>query len=112
MFRRSIRAWGFEPWAAGFRYVDMPPMQMPDHADEVRRRFVDLGRELVSDCDVEMILPLGYSIVPLTLKASELAEEIGVPVLDPLPLTMRIAEALAASGFKNSRAAYPAAQLP
>jgi hypothetical protein len=25
---------------------------------------------------------------------------------------MRIAEALAASGFKNSRAAYPAAKLP
>jgi len=112
MFRRSIRAWGHEPWAAGFRNVDMPPMEMPDHADEVRRRFVALGRELVKDCDAELILPLGYSIVPLTLKASDLAAEIGVPVLDPLPLTMRIAEALAASGFRNSRAAYPAAALP
>lgn len=112
MFRRSIRAWGHEPWAVGFRYIDMPPMEMPDHADEVRKRFVTMGRELVSDCDAELILPLGYSVVPLTLKASDLAEEIGVPVLDPLPLTMRIAEALAASGFKNSRAAYPSATLP
>jgi Asp/Glu/hydantoin racemase len=49
--------------------------------------------------------------VPLTLKASDLAEEIGVPVLDPLPITMRLAEALAASGFKNSRVAYPGVKL-
>jgi Asp/Glu/hydantoin racemase len=66
----------------------------------------------VKEKEAELILPLGYSIVPLTLTASDLAAEIGVPVLDPLPLTMRIAEALAASGFRNSRAAYPAAALP
>ena len=41
----------------------------------------------------------------------DLAAEIGVPVLDPLPITMRLAEALAASGFKNSRAAYPGVKL-
>lgn len=112
MFRKSIRAWGLEAWAADYRYVDMPPMEMPDHVDEVRSRFVALAQEAVREKDAELILPLGYSIVPLTLKASDLAEEIGVPVLDPLPLTLRIAEALAASGFKNSRAAYPAAELP
>jgi allantoin racemase len=112
MFRKSIRAWGLEPWAVDYRYVDMPPMEMPDHLDEVRSRFVTLAREAVKEKDAELILPLGYSIVPLTLKASDLAQEIGVPVLDPLPLTLRIAEGLAASGFKNSRAAYPAAELP
>jgi Asp/Glu/hydantoin racemase len=46
------------------------------------------------------------------LKASDLARDIGVPVIDPLPIAMRLAEALAASGFKNSRAAYPAVTLP
>jgi allantoin racemase len=112
MFRKSIRAWGHEAWPAGYRYIDMPPMEMPDHKDEVRERFIRFGRELVSECGAEMILPLGYSIVPLTQNASDLAAEIGVPVLDPLPLTMRIAEALAASGFRNSRAAYPPAELP
>ncbi len=87
-------------------------MEMPDHKDEIRERFIRLGRELVKDCGAEIILPLGYSIVPLTQDASDLAGDIGFPVLDPLPPTMHIAEALAASGFKNSRAAYPAADLP
>ncbi len=111
MFRKSIRAWHLEPWAVSYRYVDMPPMEMPDHKDEVRAKFVAAARAAVKENDAELILPLGYSIVPLTLKASELAEEIGVPVFDPLPVTMRIAEALAASGFKNSRAAYPGVKL-
>jgi allantoin racemase len=111
MFRKSIRAWGLEPWVVDYRYLDMPPMEMPNQVDEVRKRFIAHGRAAVEEAGAELILPLGYSIVPLTQSASDLAAEIGVPVLNPLPLTMRIAEALAASGFKNSRAAYPLATL-
>jgi allantoin racemase len=111
MFRKAMRGWALEPWAVDYRPVDMPPMEIPDHADEVRERFVKEAKIAVAEKDAELILPLGYSIVPLTLKAADLAEEIGVPVLDPLPITMRLAEALAASGFKNSRAAYPAVKL-
>ncbi len=111
MFRKSMRAWGLEPWAVDYRHVDMPPMEIPDHKDEVRERFVAEAKIAVRDKGAELILPLGYSIVPLTLKASDLSKEIGVPVIDPLPIIMRLAEALAASGFRNSRAAYPAVKL-
>jgi allantoin racemase len=111
MHRNAIRAWGLERWAVDYRYLDMPPMEMPDRVDEVRRKFVACGRAAVEEAEAELILPLGYSIVPLTQNASDLSEEIGVPVLNPLPLAMRIAEALAASGFKNSRAAYPRTTL-
>jgi allantoin racemase len=111
MFRKAMRGWNLEPWAVDYRHVDMPPMSMPDHADEVRQKFVAAGRAAVKEKEAELILPLGYSIVPLTLKAADLAGEIGVPVLDPLPITMRLAEALASSGFRNSRAAYPAVKL-
>jgi allantoin racemase len=111
MFRKAMRGWGLEPWAVDYRHVDMPPLDIPNHIDEVRATFVAQARAAVAEKGAELILPLGYSIVPLTLKASDLAEEIGVPVLDPLPITMRLAEALAASGFKNSRVAYPEVKL-
>jgi Asp/Glu/hydantoin racemase len=111
MFRKSMRAWGLEPWAVDYRHVDMPPMEIPDHVDEVRERFVAEAKIAVREKGAELILPLGYSIVPLTLKASDLSREIGVPVIDPLPIIMRLAEALAASGFRNSRVAYPAVEL-
>lgn len=111
MHRSMIRACGLERLAVDYRYLDMPPMEMPDRVDEVRKKFIACGRAAVEETGAELILPLGYSIVPLTQDASDLAAEIGVPVLNPLPLTMRLAEALAASGFKNSRAAYPAGTL-
>lgn len=112
MHRSSLRVWGFDRWAVDYRCIDMPPMELPDRVDEVRKRFIACGRAAVDEADAELILPLGYSIVPLTQDAADLSQEIGVPVLNPLPLTMRIAEALAASGFRNSRAAYPGATLP
>jgi allantoin racemase len=111
MFRKAMRGWNLEPWAVDYRFVDMPPMQMPDHKEEVRQKFISEARTAVREKGAELILPLGYSIVPLTLKASDLAADIGVPVLDPLPIVMRLAEALAASGYRNSRAAYPAVKL-
>ena len=111
MFRKAMRGWGLEPWAVDYRTVDVLPMEIPDHAAAVRRTFVEEAKAAVRDKGAELILPLGYSIVPLTLKASDLAAEIGVPVIDPLPITMRLAEALAASGFRNSRKAYPAVEL-
>ena len=112
MFRKAMRGWGLEPWAVDYRHVDMRPMEIPERRAEARERFVAEARKAVHERGAELILPLGYSIVPLTFKAADLAEDIGVPVIDPLPLTMRLAEALAASGFKNSRAAYPAVTLP
>jgi allantoin racemase len=111
MFRKGMRGWGLEPWAVDYRHVDTPPMDIPNHREEVRAKFVAESRKAVREKEAELILPLGYSIVPLTLKASDLAQDIGVPVIDPLPIAMRLAEALAASGFKNSRAAYPAVTL-
>jgi allantoin racemase len=111
MFRKAMRGWGLEPWAVDYRHVDMPPMEIPNHREEVRQKFVAESKKAVQEKGAELILPLGFSIVPLTLKASDLARDIGVPVIDPLPITMRLAEALAASGFTNSRAAYPAVTL-
>ena len=111
MFRKAIRGWGLEPWAVDFRTVDVLPLDIPDRAEEVRRTFVAEAQKSVRETGAELVLPLGFSIVPLTLKASDLARDIGVPVIDPLPITMRLAEALAASGFRNSRAAYPAVTL-
>lgn len=106
MFRKLLDGWGVGGRVTSVRHVDMRPMEMPDQPDEVRRRFVAHARDAAEE-GAELILPLGFSMVPVTLAASDLAQEIGLPVLDPLAAVMRLAEALAASGYSNSRAAYP-----
>jgi allantoin racemase len=106
MFRKMLDGWGVGHRVTSLRHIDMRPMEMPEQRDEVRRRFVAQARE-AADEGAELILPLGFSMVPVTLSAADLAETIGLPVVDPLATVMHLAEALAASGYSNSRAAYP-----
>jgi allantoin racemase len=109
MFTKLVRGWGGHGMVA-MRHVGMRPMDMADHRDELRERFLEEARRL-ADGGAELILPLGYSMVPVSLSAGDLGEAIGTPVLDPLAIAMRVAEALATTGFTNSRLAYPAASV-
>lgn len=89
----------------------MRPMEMANQADELRRRFVAESRRFVEEDGAELLLPLGFSMVPVAMSAGSLTDEVGVPVLDPLAIVMRMAEALAATGVRNSRVAYPEASV-
>jgi len=107
MFRKLLRAWGAESRVVGIRHVNLRPMEMESRRDELRQRFIAESRRFVADDGAELVLPLGFSMVPVTLSAAELTDELRVPVLDPLAIVMRVAEALAATGVRNSRVAYP-----
>jgi allantoin racemase len=111
MFRKMLRSWGAESRVVGIRHVDMRPMEMANQANELRRRFVAESRRFVEENGAELVLPLGFSMVPVAMSAGSLTDEVGVPVLDPLAIVMRMAEALAATGVRNSRAAYPEASV-
>jgi Asp/Glu/hydantoin racemase len=82
---------------------------MADQGEELHRRFVAESKRSIEEDSAELVLPLGFSMVPVAMSAASLTEEIGVPVLDPLAIVMRVAEALAATGARNSRVAYPEA---
>lgn len=112
MFRKLLKAWGADSRVAGIRHVNMRPMEMEGRREALRERFIAASRQLVDDDGAELVLPLGFSMVPVTLAAADLTEALGVPVLDPLAIVMRVAEALAATGARNSRPAYPQATLP
>lgn len=111
MFRKMLRSWWAESHVVGIRHVDMRPMEMADQREELHRRFVAESRRFIEEDGAELVLPLGFSMVPVAMSAAALSEEIGVPVLDPLAIVMRVADALAATGAGNSRVAYPEASL-
>ena len=111
MFRRLLPAWGMDRYVTSIRSVDVFITEMAGDRDKLRQRFVDAATRAIEAEKAELILPLGMTMVPVLLSAAELTRELGVPVLDPLALTLRTAEGLAASGYVNSRIAYPAAEL-
>ena len=111
MFRKLLRSWGAESHVVGIRHVNLRPMEMEGRREELRHRFTVECRRFVEEDGAELVLPLGFSMVPVSMSAAELTAEVGIAVLDPLAIVMRVAEALAATGVRNSRIAYPAAGL-
>jgi allantoin racemase len=109
MFRRLTREWDVGRHITSIRQVGVEVTEMTSNPDRLRKQFVMAANEVIRSESAELILPLGMTMVPVHLSARELTTELGIPVLDPLALTLRVADSLASSGFVNSRVAYPAA---
>lgn len=111
MFANLTRLWGVQDRVTSIRAVDIIITDMMSKTDVLRERFVALAKRTIEEEGAELILPLGMTMVPVIMSAESLTAEIGVPVLDPLALSLANAEVLARTGYVNSRIAYPAATL-
>lgn len=112
MYRKLLRVWGgASAEITSIRPVNVPITEMVARRDELRKRFLAEARAALDTEAAEFILPLGLTMVPVLLDPHELAVELGVPVLDPLAISMHLAAQLARSGVTNSRRAYPPASI-
>jgi allantoin racemase len=107
MFRRLLTSWGFTDEITSIRPVNITVTDMSKDVAALRRAFVEQSKRAIEEEGAEVILPLGMTMVPVLIPASELTEEIGVPVVDPIAAAISMASCLSATGAKNSRVAYP-----
>jgi allantoin racemase len=112
MFRKLTRGWGVDSNVTSIREVGIPITSMAENVGRLRKAFVAEAKAAAKEDGAELILPLGMTMVPVLLDSEELSADIGLPVLDPLAVTLRVAAGLAATGFTNSRAAYPLTEVP
>ncbi len=111
MFRKLLPAWGITDQITSIRPVHVPITEMAVRVEELRERFVAEAQDAMATEGVQLILPLGMTMVPVLLSAPALAADIGLPVLDPLSITLHVAGGLAAGQVTNSRVAYPRVEL-
>jgi allantoin racemase len=111
MFRKLLPSWGFSDEITSIRPVNISVTEMASNVGNLRKKFIELGKAAVEEEGAEVILPLGMSMVPVLISAQELAEEIGVPVVDPIAAALYMASCLSATGVKNSRVAYPRVEI-
>jgi Asp/Glu/hydantoin racemase len=92
--REQVREVGVAERVVGIEPVDHPlgpydqqdPRAMTDAVVAAARRLVARG--------ADVICPSGLAFVPVRVSASEVAERVGVPVLDPALIAVRLAEML------------------
>jgi allantoin racemase len=111
MFRKLVRHWGMESRIVGIAGAGVAPEVITDPDPAAVLDGFRVESEKLIAAGAQAIVPLGLSMVPVAIPAREVAAAVGVPVLDPLAIALRYAEALAATGTGNSRVAYPKVHL-
>lgn len=113
--RRLLQRYGLLQFVTDIRSLSLPGIP---HGSEVSaqrpvifRRAVELMRALVDETQAECIVPLGGAVIPYIVSPTDLEREVGVPVLNPKAIGIRIAEMCAQFGMSQSPITYPSARL-
>jgi allantoin racemase len=105
--RKQIHAWRVADSVVGIRGIGIPLPESTKNRDIMRSRFIEVARSLIADCDAEVIVPMGVTMVPVQYSPQEMETELGVPVMDALKTSIQTAEMLVRLGLTHSLRTYP-----
>ncbi len=106
-YKKAVVEYGLKDQCASIRSFDTPPdfAALLDGKEEaVFPRMLDAAKRCIEEDGAEVIC-LGSTTMHQA--AAYLAEMLPVPVINPGPLTYKLAETLLALGLKQGRRAYP-----
>ncbi len=112
LYEKTLSELGLGHACASIRALDMRPDNqglLAGKEDEVFPALEALARTCIEEDRAEVIL-LGSTTMHQA--HAYLAERLPVPVINPGPLTYKLAEAVLGLGLSHSRAAYPASPAP
>lgn len=109
LFEARARIYGVSTAYASTRAVDIPVVDLEAAGEVLLDRLHRAAREAVLEdlADTLILGCTGMKGVAAALQDRLRAEGLDVPVIDPIPTTVRLAKALATSGLSHSKAAYP-----
>jgi len=105
--RKQIHAWRVADYVVGIRGIGIPLPESSKNRDAMRGRFIEVARYLIDQCDAEVIVPMGVTMVPVQYSPREIEKELGVPVMDALKTSIQTAEMLVRMGTTHSLRTYP-----
>lgn len=105
LLRRLLRAYGLERLLGDIRAVHVPVLELRSRPAKVLASLTSEGeRALEAGCDT---LVLGGMTLGFLGVAGKLQERLGVPVIDPVLASLKMAETAVALQAVHSRRAYP-----
>jgi len=108
-FENHARIYGAWDKYASTRSVEVPVLELGGDSDHLDAALFDASRRAIEedDADTLVIGCTGMVGVAERLGAALAQAGLDVPVIDPIPVTVRLATVLAASGLTHSKRAYP-----
>ena len=112
LYDKTLKELGFERHCASIRSIDVTPDNqalLGGKEDEIFPQLLDCARRCIDEDGAEVIL-LGSTTMHQA--HGYLAEHLSVPVINPGPLTYKLAETVLGLGLSHSRKAYPRSPAP
>lgn len=112
LYRKVLTELGVERHCASIRWIDAVPDNqglLGEKAEAVIDALEDVARRAIEEDGADVLL-LGSTTMHETHGA--LAARLPVPVVNPGPLTYKLAEAVLGLGLTHSKRAYPASPAP
>lgn len=103
VFLRKAREYGLSENLAGVSSINVPVLELNRKRTQVLEALVRESGRLIDEHHADSII-LGCT--GLVGMASTLQERVGVPVLDPTPVSVKFAELLVAARISHSRKAF------
>lgn len=104
VFWRRLREYGAIDRLASIKSIDIPVLELHSKREEVVRLLTTKAKEAIEQDAADTII-LGCT--GMTGMASEIQKRVGVPVIDPVLVSIKYAELLVASHLTHSKLAYP-----
>lgn len=92
---------------ASVRSVDAPVESISHDSDQLVERMVETGRRAVEEDGAEALIPGCMSLAFMQVH-DEIADHLGVPLLDPATIVLEQATTWGRHGISQSKATYPA----
>ena len=91
---------------SSIRRVGLSVMDLANNRSITLKRIIEVGKLAVSE-DESDVLILGCMSMAFHDITDEISHGVGVPVINPIPASLHLAECLARSGISQSNRAYP-----
>ena len=104
LIKENVRIYGLSEKLASVRAVDIPVLGLHEDNKKTAKALFEEGKKALEEDGAEVLI-LGCT--GMTGMAESLSMDLGVHVIDPLPMAVKFAEMLVSSGLSHSKLTFP-----
>ncbi|MFQ5831699.1 MAG: aspartate/glutamate racemase family protein [Candidatus Thorarchaeota archaeon] len=102
----GVRKEDLEQFCASVRYFTMSVLDIAERPEAAQKEILELCKLAVNEDGADVVV-LGCTGLSHQVDLNPIMEEVGIPVLDPFVIAIRMAHLLVESGLRHSKVAYP-----
>jgi allantoin racemase len=108
----KVRKYAAGEYVIAVAALDVEMVDLEGQRDAVGRKAVEVGRKLVAEHAIDVIIPTGPGLCPVTLDPAWLSAEIGVPIVEGIGAPIQVAATLVRLGLSQSPIRWPPSRGP